>query len=74
MAARGQHVVPMGGKWSIMRSGAKRATAINLTKEDAIARATEIAQKKNGILYIHDEYGRVQERRTYCKHSHLSMA
>lgn len=70
MTAKGQHVVPSGGEWSVRRSGARKATAIYATEAEAIERATAIARKEHGIIYIHDRNGHIRERRTCNKSPH----
>ena len=65
MAGKGQHVVPNGGKWSVRRSGAARASATYETQKEAIARATELARSQNAVVYIHGRDGRIRERNAY---------
>lgn len=65
MAIKGQHVVPSGGKWKVVRSGAERATGVFRTQEEAVTRATEIARNNRSELYIHGVDGRIRDRRSY---------
>lgn len=67
MSSKGQHVVPSGGKWKVVRSGAERATGVYATQREAIERATEIARSNRAELYIHGEDGRIRDRRSYGK-------
>jgi hypothetical protein len=62
------HVVtrPEGG-WAVRREGSDRASAVLLTKEQAIERAKEIALREEGSIIIHKENGQIQEERTYGK-------
>ena len=65
--AKGQHVVPNGGKWSVRRSGSARASGTFSTQKEAIDRATGIAKNQGTELYIHGEDGRIRERNSYGK-------
>ena len=65
VVAKGQHVIPVKGKWSVIRSGARKATARYPTLEEAIERAAGIARRERGILYIHDENWHIRDRRTF---------
>lgn len=59
------HVVPHPEGWAIRREGSDRASAITPTKEQAIDRAREIAEREQGGVVIHRENGTIQEERTY---------
>lgn len=65
MEKKGQHVVPSGGKWSVRRSGAARASETFGTQQEAITRGREIARNQRTELYIHDRDGRIRERNSY---------
>jgi len=65
MSKKGQHVVPSGGKWSVRRAGASRATSVHRTQQEAISKAREIAKNQKTELYVHGEDGRIRERSTY---------
>lgn len=65
MSAKGQHVVPSGGKWRVRRAGAARASGTFETQAEAVARARELAKNQGTELYIHGEDGRIRERRSY---------
>ncbi|MET7247820.1 DUF2188 domain-containing protein [Methylobacterium sp. EM32] len=65
MTKKGQHVVPMGGKWSVIRSGASRASAVFPTQQEAIERGKKIARAQKTELYIHGKDGRIRERNSY---------
>lgn len=67
MAEKGQHVVPSGRGWAVLRSGAERATGIFRTQEEAIARAREVARNQGAELYIHGRDGRIQSRSSFGK-------
>ena len=62
MGAKGQHVVPNGGKWSVWKAGASRATKTFDTQREAIERAREIARNQGAELYIHGRDGRIREK------------
>ena len=54
------------GQWGVVGRGAKRAAAVERTKEEAKRRATEIARgQEPSQVVIHKEDGRIQEERTY---------
>lgn len=59
------HVVPHENGWAVRREGADRASVVTLTKEQAIERAREIAERECGGIIIHRENGTIQEERTY---------
>ncbi|MFL6856314.1 MAG: DUF2188 domain-containing protein [Allosphingosinicella sp.] len=65
MPKPGQHVVPNGGKWSVRRAGAARASGTFETQGEAIERAREIAQNQATELFIHGRDGRIRERNSY---------
>ncbi|MDW4550514.1 DUF2188 domain-containing protein [Defluviimonas sp. D31] len=70
MASKGQHVVPNGGKWSVRRAGAERASGTYSTQREAIEKAREIAKNQGTELYIHGRDGRIRERSTFGKDPH----
>lgn len=70
MSKAGQHVVPNGGKWSVRRAGASRASGTFQTQKEAINKATEIARNQKTELYIHDRDGRIRERNSYGQDPH----
>lgn len=45
----------LNGGWAVLRDGKQRATYFFDEREDAIARAKEIARAENGELWVHDE-------------------
>ncbi|WP_415155409.1 DUF2188 domain-containing protein [Maritalea sp.] len=65
MSKKGQHVVPNGGKWSVRRAGATRATGTYATQQEAIEHAKVIARNQNTELYVHGRDGRIRERNSY---------
>ncbi|MEL7272858.1 MAG: DUF2188 domain-containing protein [Pseudomonadota bacterium] len=67
MSKKGQHVVPNGGKWSVRRAGASRASKTFSTQQEAIDNAKDKARKQRTELYIHGKDGRIRERNSYGK-------
>lgn len=65
MAGKGQHVLPSGGKWSVMTSGASRASRTFATRSEAIRAARAKAKKQGTELYIHELDGRISERNSF---------
>lgn len=70
MSSKGQHVVPNGGKWSVRRAGAERASGVFSTQKEAVERAREIAKNQGTELYVHGRDGRIRERSTFGKDPH----
>jgi hemerythrin superfamily protein len=55
---------PKGG-WRAERQGSNRAVARGSTKQEVVAKARDQAKSRGGVLVIHKENGRIQERRNY---------
>lgn len=70
MSKKGQHVVPNGGKWSVRKAGAARASGTYGTQSEAISQAKKIAQNQKTELYIHGRDGRIRERSSYGNDPH----
>lgn len=66
MAAKGQHVIPSGGKWSIREAGSSRASRTFSTQDEAVQVARKIAKDEGAALYIHGTDGRIRDRRSYA--------
>lgn len=66
MATKGHHVVTnLNGGWSVIRSGAERASKTFSTQQDAVGYARDAARKSQGELYVHGRDGRIRERNSY---------
>ena len=61
------HITENQGKWRGRREGADRASFTARTKEEAIEKDKDLAQKEQGQLIIHKRDGQIQEERTYGK-------
>ena len=70
MAKKGQHVVPSGGKWSVRKAGASRASGTFDTQKEAVKKATDIARNQKSEVYIHGKDGRIRERNSYGNDPH----
>lgn len=70
MSPKGQHVVPNGGKWSVRRAGATKASGTFVTQAEAIAKARDLAKSQGTELYIHGADGRIRERNSFGKDPH----
>ncbi len=55
----------MGQTWCVRRTGARRATTINLSREEAWAEARRRARAAQGKAYLHDRNGRVEASQDY---------
>lgn len=56
--SRDRHVVPRpASRWAVTKGGSVRASAVCLTKEEAIRRATEIVQRLGGSrVFVHGRF------------------
>ena len=70
MTTRGQHVVPNGDRWSVRRSGARRASGTYDTQQEAIESGRRLARSQGTILYVHGRDGRIRERLSYGNDPH----
>ena len=70
MAKKGQHVVPSGGKWSVRKAGASRASGTFDTQKEAVKKATDIARNQKTEVYVHGKDGRIRERNSYGNDPH----
>lgn len=59
------HVVTHPDGWAVRREGSDKASAVLPTKDEAVGRAREIAERERGSIVIHGQDGRIQEERTY---------
>ncbi len=62
MSGKAQHVIPAGGKWSVLSAGASRASRTYATQKEAIDNARKRAKREGAELYIHGRDGRIRER------------
>jgi len=65
MSAKGQHVVPNGGKWSVRKAGSSKVSGTYRTQREAEIVARERAKNQGTELYIHGRDGRIRERDSY---------
>lgn len=70
MSKPGQHVMPNGDKWSVMRSGASRASGTFATQSEAIERARQIARNQATVVFIHGRDGLIRERESNGRDNH----
>ena len=66
MAKRSQHVVrnPKGG-WSVLQSGAARASRTFKAFADAVSYGRDVARRERADLYIHRNDGTIREKDSY---------
>lgn len=67
---KNQQVVPHPDGWAVKSAGAKRATKVTSTQQEAINVARQIAQNQQSELLIHGENGQIQEKNSYGNDSH----
>ncbi len=65
MNRKNVHVTQHPDGWQVRREGAERASSVQRTQREAIARAREIAQTERGEVFIHGEDGRIRDRDSY---------
>lgn len=67
MAARKvYHILPHAGGWQVRGEGAKRASSVHPTKDEAIAYGRQLAQKHElSQLKIHKQDGTIEMEHTY---------
>ncbi len=60
------HVLPRKTGWAVQREGARRASSVHGTKEEAVRQARSYAANRQpSRLVIHKKNGAVQEERAY---------
>lgn len=62
------HVIPHSNStkhWAVKREGAKRASSLHTTKEEAVRAATVTAKRERTELEIHTQDGKIAERNSY---------
>ncbi|MFS0749088.1 DUF2188 domain-containing protein [Oceanobacillus sp. 1P07AA] len=62
----GEEVYKHEDGWAVASVGSDRASKVLSTKQEAIARAVEIARKKATSLTIYKEDGSIEEQRSYA--------
>lgn len=66
----GQHVVPSGGGWKVIKAGASRASGAYNTQKEAVQKGRSLAKSQGTELYIHGEDGRIRSRDSYGADPH----
>lgn len=61
------HVVPHDGDWAVKKSGAKRASGVYDTKEDAVDAGREISRNQGTEFIIHKKDGTIQNPDSHGK-------
>ena len=61
----GQEVYKHEEGWAVASSGAKQASEVLDTKEEAVKRAIEIAKNKGTSLTVYRADGKIEEKRNY---------
>jgi len=61
------HIVPRYDGWALTRKGLVRAIRHFKTYELAVTEGIISAQRKDGILYIHERSGKIIFARTFIK-------
>lgn len=65
--SKNKHITPHENGWAVKGEGAKRASSIHRTQDEAIDRGREITRNQGGELFIHGRDGRIRERDTHGK-------
>lgn len=61
MKNRDYHVVPSGKKWAVKREGAKRASSLHSTQNEAIVAGQPLAKSNAAELVIHRSNGKIRD-------------
>jgi uncharacterized protein YdaT len=67
---KNQHVVRRENGWAVRGEGNSRDTARTRTQQEAIERATQIAQNQNSEVIVHGRDGKIRERSSYGNDPH----
>lgn len=66
MAKSTYHVIARSdGSWSVVRTGAERASGNYSTKKEAVSTAKRLVTSSGGELIVHTRDGRVSKRDTF---------
>lgn len=66
MSKKNLHVVQRpNGDWVIRRAGSARATSSHATQTEAERKATKIARKEKGQVFIHRTNGRIRDVKSF---------
>jgi hypothetical protein len=66
MTRKSRHVVlNANGKWSVLRSGAARATGSFDTQKKAVKHARRMSKQEGSDLYVHGKDGSIREHDSY---------
>lgn len=66
MAKNSQHVLPNpNGGWSVLKSGASRATRTFDTQKKAINYARQLSRTQGTELYVHKRDGTIRSKDSY---------
>ena len=67
MAKTSQHVLPNpNGGWSVLKSGASRATKKFETQKEAIIYARQLSRTQGTELYVHKRDGTILSKDSYA--------
>jgi hypothetical protein len=58
-------VTPQGDQWAVKRKGAKRASSLHNTQEQAKEKGKQTAQREKAELEIRNREGEVRDRISY---------
>ena len=59
------HVVRAGEGWRVEVTGNERASGTHATKPPAVEQGRKLAQRNNAELVVHNQDGKIGERRSY---------
>ena len=67
------HVISaLGGRWRVLRRGARRAATVHSSQGEAVVKARELAKKDvSGTVFVHRVDGTTSRMITYGKDPHI---
>jgi uncharacterized protein YdaT len=60
-----QHVIPHAQGWAVKPEGGERASSVHGTQEEAVRRATELAEHQRSEVLVHGKDGQIRMRNSY---------
>ena len=67
---KNQHIVPHAEGWAVKAAGAKRATRVTQTQQEAINIARSIATNQQSEMIAHRPNGQIRQKNSYGNDPH----